>query len=143
VGIGGSVVVGGLGGEVAVGYGDGSLEASGDGGVVGDNNESEAVCLEAVEDVKHGVGVSGVEVSGGFVGEEERWLGSDGAGDGYSLFFATRECSSGGVNSMVKADAVEGVKGSFDAFFSVRWGLVGGAVDGSEFHIFQHGTMGE
>ena len=135
--------MGGLGSEIAVGYGDGSLEASGDGGVVGDNNQCEAVGLEAVEDVEHGVGVSGVEVSGGFVGEEEGWLGGDGAGDGYSLFFTTGEGSGGGVNTMIETDAVEGVEGAFDAFFSVRWGLVGGSVDGSEFHVFQHGTVGE
>ena len=60
-----------LGCEVAVGNGDGALEPAGHGGIVGDDNEREAVGLEAVEDIEHGVGIAGVKVSCWFVGKEE------------------------------------------------------------------------
>ena len=68
--IGGHLMVCWLGSEVAVGYGYGALESAGHGWVVGDDYECEAVGLEAVEDIEHGVGVAGVEVSCWFVGEE-------------------------------------------------------------------------
>ena len=68
--IGDHLVMCWLGGEVTVGCGYGALESAGDGWVVGDDYEREAVGLEAVKDVEHGVGVA---VFCWFVGEEWRW----------------------------------------------------------------------
>src|SRR5258708_18378307 len=56
-----------------------------------------------VEHVEHGVGVLGVEVAGGLVGEPDGGAGDEGAGDGYARGVASRQLVGAMVETAVDA----------------------------------------
>jgi hypothetical protein len=66
--------------------------ALGDGEVVGDDDEGDAVvAVEGEEEDGDGVGGGGIEGAGGFIGEDELGAIDEGAGDGGAEFFAAGE----------------------------------------------------
>jgi hypothetical protein len=70
--------------------------ALGDGGIVGDEDEGDAVvAVEGEEEVGDGVGGGGIEGAGGFIGEDEFGSVDEGAGDGGAEFFAAGELPGG------------------------------------------------
>ena len=80
--------------------------ASGDFGVVGDEDKSGAGFLEVVVDDGEGlVAAFAIEGSGGFVGEEEVRRGEEGAEDGDALAFALGEVGGGAAEEVGDVEA--------------------------------------
>ncbi len=63
--------------------------------------------VEAFEEGEDFGGAGGVEVSGGFVGEDEVGIGDDGAGDGDALLLSAGELAGEVVEPVAEADEVE------------------------------------
>jgi hypothetical protein len=85
--------------------------AGGDGGGVGHEDEGVAALVEVAEDRHdHGL-VDGVEVAGGLVGEDQRRLVDQGAGDGDALLLAARELARQVVEALAQPDAAQGLFG--------------------------------
>ena len=82
-------------------------------GVVGDEEDGDAlVAVEALQEVHDFVAGFGVEVAGGFVGEDEFGLVNESAGDGDALLLAAGELVGFVVAAVVEADEVEGLGGA-------------------------------
>ena len=77
--------------DVAVFHGDHALGACGEGLFVGDHDDGLAAFGDLLEDIGDEFGVSAIEVSGGFVGEEDGGFVGECAGDGDALLFAAGE----------------------------------------------------
>src|SRR5919199_1394131 len=58
---------------------------------VGDHHHGPSGLVEPVEDVEYMGGGGGVEVAGRLVGQDDRWTGGDGPGDGHPLLLAAGE----------------------------------------------------
>jgi hypothetical protein len=93
----------------AVADDEGAVAGAGEVVIVGDDDEGHLVVGgEADEHVHDGGGVLGVEVAGGFVGEEDVGLVGDGTGDGDALLLAAGEFGGEVLGAVGEADAVEG-----------------------------------
>ena len=80
--------------DFAVAHLDGAVCVGGGFGVVGDHEDGLAEALvEVAEEIEDDVGIFGVEIAGGLVGEEDGGTVDDGAGDGDALLLATGECA--------------------------------------------------
>src|SRR5487761_2250653 len=77
--------------DLAVAEGDASLGEAGHLRVVGDHDDGVAVAVEVLEEVGDDLLVGCVEVSGGFVGEEDGWVVDEGAGDADALLLSAGE----------------------------------------------------
>src|SRR6267154_252133 len=77
-------------GDLAVAHVEDAVGDLGGFGVVGDHEDG-LVELAAglAEHLEDGVGVFGVEIAGGFVGEDDGGAVDEGAGDGYALLLAS------------------------------------------------------
>ena len=114
-------------------------------GVVGDEEDGlAAFFVLAEEDVHDGASGGGVEVAGGFVGEEEGGLIDEGAGDGDALAFAAGELVGAVFEAGFEAEGGEegdgfgfGGPGADDGF------VEGGADHGGEEGVFEDGEFGE
>ena len=99
---------------------------------------------ELAEEVEDELTVGGIEVAGGFVGEDELGTVDEGAGDGDALLFAAGELGGEGVGAVGDADAVEEggdaggafgggdaveLKGEFDVFGGGEGGGGGGKIE--------------
>src|SRR5699024_3607658 len=80
----------------------------------------------------------GIEVAGGFVGEEEVGVGDDGAGDGDALFLAAGELAGEVVEAVAQAHEVEGGRGVFAAAGAGEAGEFEG-----QFDVLQGGQHGD
>ncbi len=99
-------------------------------GVVGDHDDGFFEFLvEALEEGEDVGGAGGVEVAGGFVGEDEVGVGDDGAGDGDALFLAAGELAGEVVEAVGEADEIEGGGGIFAALFAGEGGELEGQLD--------------
>ena len=87
------------------------------------NDDDAAVVFggEAAQEPADLSSVSGVEVGGGFVGEQDGRVVGEGAGDGDALLFPARELVGSEPESVAEPDAAEKVGGS----------VAGGAADGA------------
>jgi len=82
--------------------------------------------------------VFGIEVAGGFVGEDDAGAVNEGAGDGDALLFAAGELRGSGVGAVLDAHAFEEV---LDAFPALGMGNAD-QLEG-EFDVFENGQGGE
>ena len=72
--------------DLAVAHGDDAVGGMGDGGVMGDEDHGVfALVMDAAEEVHDLGGVFGVEIAGGFVGQENGGFIGEAAGDGDTL----------------------------------------------------------
>ena len=78
--------------------------AGGDFIAVGDEDDGFAVGVELVEEVEDFEAGLGIEVAGGFVGEDEERVVDEGAGDGDALLLAAGELLGAVVEAMAEAD---------------------------------------
>ena len=93
---------------MAVAHPDDVLAAFGDGRVVGGDDQGGAVLgVEAQQQVDD-LGPGGrVEVSGGFVGQEQAWLQDEGAGDRDALLLAAGQLRGQGAGPVAEPDCVQ------------------------------------
>ena len=76
-------------------------------GVVGDHQDGLVeLAAGGAEHLEDGVGVLGVEVAGGLVGEDDGGAGDEGAGDGDALLLAAGELVGAVVQAAVDAEQV-------------------------------------
>jgi hypothetical protein len=118
---------------------EGAVTLGGEGGVVGDQNGGEAVVLLEVlneaEDVSSG---AGVEIAGGFVGQEERGFGDEGAGEDDALLLAAGEFAGTVAGAGFEPHILEAGE-SFR-----RGGITGFAADEQGHHdVFEGSEFGE
>ena len=109
-------------GDLAVAHVEDAVGDLGGFGVVGDHEDGLVEVLGGgAEHFEDGVGVLGVEVAGGFVGEDDGGSGDEGAGDGDALLFASGELVGAVVEAAGEAEEAgevveEGsVEGGFEA----------------------------
>jgi hypothetical protein len=115
-----------------------AVAGAGEIGVVGDDDEGFAAFVGEIEEEGHDFGaVFGVEVAGGFVGEEDIGIVDEGAGDGGALLFAAGEFVGEVLEAVAEADFFEGLGG-----VGVLIGAVG-ADHGGEADVFEGGEFGE
>ena len=88
----------------AVFHDDDALGAGGDFIAVGDEDDGFAVGVEFVEEVEDFEAGLGIEVAGGFVGEDEERVVDEGAGDGDALLLAAGELLGTVIEAMAEAD---------------------------------------
>ncbi len=89
-----------VGGSGASGCGvefeaDGIREGPSIGGAMGGDDKGAAAVMVIAKGGEEEPGIAGVELGGGLVGEEERWLGGEGAGEGDALALAAGEALNG------------------------------------------------
>ena len=117
-------------------------EAGGGGGgvgVVGDHDDGFAEFLvEALEEGEDFLGGGGVEVAGGFVGEDEVGVGDDGAGDGDALFLAAGELAGKWSRRSPRPTSLRAVAALFAALAAGEAGELEG-----EFDVFEGGEDGD
>ena len=113
-------------------------EFGGDGRGMGDDDEDALhILLQVGEEAEDVPGGGFVEVTGGFVAEEEFGVADEGAGDGDALFFAAGELGGEVVDAGGEADAVDEFLGADDeAVFAF-------ADEGGGEDVFQDGALGE
>ena len=91
---------------MAVAEAEGAVAAVGEFEVVGDEDAGERVlAVEGLEEGEDAVGGEGVEVAGGFVGEQEFGAGDEGSGDGKALLLASGEFAGAMVAAAFEFDA--------------------------------------
>ena len=94
-------------GDLAVAHVEDAVCDLGGLGVVGDHEDGLVeLATGFAEHLKDGVGVFGVEVAGGFVGEDDGGTVDEGAGDGDSLLLAAGELVGAVVESALDAEHV-------------------------------------
>jgi len=79
-----------VGYDEAVADPDDAPGASGHFGVVGDDDDSVALGVQPFEDGQDFVARDRVQRAGRLVGQNDGWIGGDGAGDGHALLLAAR-----------------------------------------------------
>jgi hypothetical protein len=113
-----------------------AVTGAGEIGVVGDDDEGFVVVVGEFEEERHDFrAVFGIEVAGGFVGEEDIGIVDKGAGDGGALLFAPGEFGGEMVKAVAEADFFEGIGGGVCGAFQ--------ADHGGEANIFEGGEFGE
>ena len=111
----------------------------GDGKVVGDEYDGDALLDERSKEIEDAVDVLHVEVARRFVGEDDRGRTHDGTGDGDALPFATRKLTRAMVETMRHPDALQGDGG--------RRGIGGGVgvltIQHRQGHVLENREAGE
>jgi hypothetical protein len=98
--------------EAAVGEGDDAVGDPAELALVGDEHDGLAVARERAEEVEHRAGGARVEVAGGLVGDDDRRVVGERAGDRGALLLAARERRRQLVGLIGDADAVEQLEGA-------------------------------
>lgn len=125
--------------DLAVAHGDDAVGGFGDGGVVGDEDHGVfALMMDAAEEVHDLGGVLGVEVAGGFVGEEDGGFVGEAAGDGDALALTAGEFFGHVIEAMAHADGFEEFCGAALAF-----GAGPGHFEHGHEDVFEGGEGGE
>ena len=94
--------------DLAVAHGDDAVGGFGDGGVVGDEDHGVfALMMDAAEEVHDLGGVLGIEVAGGFIGEEDGGFVGEAAGDGDALALTAGEFFGHVIEAMAHAHGFE------------------------------------
>ena len=124
---------------------DGAVGEGGDVGVVGDEEDGLAAFFVLSEEGVHdGAAGLGVEIAGGFVGEEEGGLVDEGAGDGDALAFAAGELGGAVFEAGFEAEVFEEGDGFGFAGAGADEGFVpGGGDHGGEEGVFEDVEFGE
>lgn len=121
--------------DLSVAEGDASLGEAGHLGVVGDHDDGVAVAVEVLEEVGDDLLVGGVEVSGGFVGEEDGRVVDEGASDADALLLSAGEFAGEVAGAITEAYAGESLAG---------FGFVGHGVEVlGEHDVFERGEVGD
>jgi hypothetical protein len=123
-----------IAGDLTVGQGDFAVSEAGEALVVGDDDEGFSSFGDEGEEQLHDVAAGGgVEVAGGFIGEEQAWVIDEGAGDGDALLFSAAQFMGQVVEAGAEAD-----------FFQQAGGAITGAAtadEGGQCDIFQGGQF--
>ena len=86
-------------------------------GIVGGKDEGDLLLpVQLFHDVEQVLGGVGVEVGGGFVGQDEFGLGGQGAGHGDALLLSSRELAGAAVEAVAQAHGLQQLYGPFRAF---------------------------
>ena len=131
--------------DLAIAQGDAAMGEGCDGGIVGDEDERCALPLVEVEEkVEDGLPVGGVEVAGGFVGEDDGGLEDEGAGESDALLLTAGELDGVVIGAVGEADGGEEGAGAGEAFGGGATGKLGVGVElvGEE-DIFERGEGGD
>jgi hypothetical protein len=125
-----------IAGDLTVGQRDFAVSEAGEALVVGDDDEGFSSFGDEGEEQLHDFAAGGgVEVAGGFIGEEQAGVINEGAGDGDALLFSPAQF----MRQVVEAGAEAN-------FFQQAGGAVTGAAtadEGGQCHIFQGGQFWE
>ena len=97
--------------DEAVLYEDDSVCVVGDGLLVRDDDDRDALLVEFVKERHDFFAARGVEVAGGFVGEEDVGILHEGASDGDALLLSAREFVGEVVHAVGEADLFEDLGG--------------------------------
>ena len=90
-----------------------AVTAAGEAGIVGDGEKSGVVFFgEAEKEVDDFAAGAGVEVAGGFIGEEHAGAVYQGAGDGDALLFAAGELGGQVMDAVAESDVLEQFAGA-------------------------------
>jgi hypothetical protein len=107
---------------------------------VGDHDDGDAPLLDqALEDLHDDGAVLRVEVAGGLVGQQDRGVVGDGAGDGDALLLAPGELAWAPIRQLAQPEGGQDVAG---VALGVAAAPVAAAQDG-EHHVLQHREFGE
>ena len=90
---------------------DFALSVGGEVGVVGDDDESRALPVEAMEDVEDELLVGLVEIPGGFVGQDDLRMVDEGAGDAHALLLTAGQLRGQVVGSVPQTHVLQGLHG--------------------------------
>ena len=101
-----------------------------------DHDDGVAFRVDALELVHDGDGRFGIEIARGLVGEDNLWVGDDGAGDGGALLLAAGELERKVVFFVFHVEAVERLGG-----FDEPAGLVVAGVDEGKGDVFDNGEV--
>ena len=101
----------------AVDYVDVALRASGELGVVSHEHDGGAHLIDLLEQVHHLARHEGIEVAGGLVGEDQRRVAGNGAGDGDALLLAAGELRGHVLHAGGEPDQLQGLG---DALVALR-----------------------
>ena len=125
-------------GDDAVAYGDDPVGVFGDVGLVGYDDDGVSAGVEVVEEGHDLVAGLGVEVAGGFVGEDDGGVVDKGAGDGDALALAAGEL----VGLVHHAGAeIDGLEDGLCALEALGGG--GAVIDEGQLDVVQRGGAGE
>src|SRR5258706_15850556 len=109
--------------DLAVDDLDAALGTVGDAGVVGDEDDGLVGGGEVFEDADDLAAGFRVEVGRRLVGQDERRLVDEGAGDGYALALAAGQLVGAVLGAVVETDALEGVHGAVAALLAAHPGV--------------------
>ena len=108
--------------DVAVEHVDNAGGISGESWVVGDHNDGVAFEMDVFELFHNDVGGAGIEVAGWFVGEDDFWVGNDGASDSNALLLAAGKLPRHVIFAFFKMKTAEGTGSLSEA---VSFGIAG------------------
>ena len=78
--------------NLAVTHMQDAMSVRGGFGIVRDHDDCLAeILIELTEQAEDGFGTSGIEVAGGFIGEDDFWLAHDGTSESNALLFTAGE----------------------------------------------------
>lgn len=93
--------------NMAVQHMNNASGVGGEGGVMSDHNNGIALSVNVTEFFHHNMRRAGIEIAGGFVGEDDFWFSHDGARNGYALLLTARELAGHVVFAFLKVEAPE------------------------------------
>ena len=105
---------------------------------MGDHDDGVALGVNALELFHDDEGGVGVEVAGGFVSEDDFWVGDDGAGDGGALLLATGELEGEVIFFFFEVEALKDFFGLDEAA-----GFVVAGVNKGKSDVFDDGEVGD
>ena len=124
---------------MAVAEAEDAVAAAGELKVVGYEDAGESVfAVEALEEGEDAFGGLGVEIAGGFVGQQEFGLGDEGAGYGEALLFPAGELAGAMVAAVGQFDACEPCGGFGEGLLAVD-----AAREKRHGYVFEGGELGE
>jgi len=127
-----------IAGDDAVADGDDAVSVLGDVWLMGDEDDGVSLGVEVVEEGHDLVAGLGIQVAGGFVGEDDGGPIDEGSGDGDALALATGEFIRLVHHAGAEIDGGEHLLGAEDAF-----GGRGAVIDERQFYIMERGGAGE
>lgn len=101
--------------------------------IVGDHADGGALLIQFGEQIHDGGAITGVEIAGGFIGEEKPRLAGEGAGDGDALLLAAGELTGEVAAAVEQIDAAEGLGGHLVPLVARESAVGKGKLD-----IFEH-----
>src|SRR5438067_2130237 len=105
---------------------------------MGDHDDGLALAMKLFEEAEDFFGGGAIEVSGGLIGEKDRGLGDERAGDGDALLLAAGKLVGAVLDSIAEADGLEGL-----LCVATAVPPAGAGVDEGELDVFEGGEAWE